>query len=180
MAFRVPPILKLLSPNDQAAATTIFPSLTTPDSIFYIGNAPDDLLFWLVLLVLGKNDPKSVERILTTVYGGVFDSVKAYSHAAAANPLAALGAGYVNVLMLARLGLLNANQAIRAETAMNLAAGFDVAEQFASIIQGFMPWKFGSTNKPSDFPQQITIVEGGKTETFKVSPAFTLEKKPAK
>ena len=152
------------SPTDAQIKTEeewlrLHPDAIKPShSMFDLENVSQDALFWLTMIVLGKKDPRSVERILTTMYQSAGKAMEAYCRAGVANRITAWGSGRLLSLYMERLGLITQPQAFSFSDGLSVMAGASIAESLTGIV---LPWSFSSED--TQFPDQVTLAETGET-----------------
>ena len=153
------------SPTDAQIRTEedwlkLHPDAIKPShSMFDLENVPQDMLFWLTMLMLGKKDPRSVERILVTMYQSAGKAMEAYCRAGVANRITAWGSGRLLSLYMERLGLITQPQAFAFSDGLSVMAGASIAESLTGIV---LPWSFSSED--TQFPDQVTLAETGETK----------------
>ncbi|MCK5609291.1 hypothetical protein KAR91_45885 [Candidatus Pacearchaeota archaeon] len=132
-------------------------SAISPDhNIFNISNVPQDAMFWITLLALGRKNPKAVENILVTLFKSFGKAMDGFVRAGAANRISAWGSSKLLSLFMERFGLITQVQSAGFAVGLNLLTGMEVAEEFTSLI----PWK--ALKKEDDFP--TTLVLGSSYE----------------
>lgn len=141
-------------------AARLNPSVLSEPSIFNLSNVQNDFLFWLLLLKLSKNDPKSVERILIHLFDSAGEALDAFCRAGSSNRISAWGSARLLSLYMERFGLITQPQAIDFINGLNVLTGLEVAEELSTLI----PWK--AFTPDIDFPQ--TVVLGSKTRQIRV------------
>ena len=149
-------------------------------NIFDVQNLDEGQLFWLTLLLLGKNNPKSVEKILVTLFESMGKALSHYCSSAAANRITAWGSGRLLSLYMERFGLLTQPQTVAFSDGLTILAGASVAEGFVGLV---LPWKF---DKDTQYPDTITygadgsytVVEGGEetSRSFEIGKAVKEKK----
>jgi len=145
--------------------TTVIARPIMSSNIFDLSTVPDNIMFWLVLLQLGKRNPASVERLLKTLFQACGDALEAYCRAGAGNRITAWGSGVLTSIFMERFGLLTHAQTTGFHLGLNIIAGAEITEEIAAEIMSIFPWNFA--NKDLDFP--TTLVLGDKSRTFKVT-----------
>ena len=140
----------------------IAPTTETPNSKFNINSISNDTLFWIVLAIIGKKDPKAVERIILKMYDVTGDALRAYCHAGMANPVSAWGAGQLLSLFMERHGFITQSQALNFQIGQTIIAGVDLTVNAADIFAKLpiVSWFVGPGQvKPSEFPDSVSIVD---------------------
>ncbi len=125
--------------------------INTPN-IFSVENVPQDLMFWALMILMMKHDPKSVERILVTLFNNMGNALNNYCRAGSANAIAAYGSGRLLSLFMERFGLITQGQALSFSVSLMAIQGIETAQD---IIQLITPWNV--LKKDIDFPTTVVL-----------------------
>jgi hypothetical protein len=136
----------------------LHPETASDHNIWNMENVQGSEMFWATMLLLGMKNPASVEKILTTMFGGVSKALEAYCRAGAANRISAWGSGRLLSLYMERLGMITQPQATAYSDGINIVSGATIAADFVGVI---LPWKL--TSQDTQFPDTVTLSDTGET-----------------
>jgi len=154
------------SQDTMKVATSVVARPSGSQNIFDVSTVPDNIMFWLLIYGMYKNDPKGLSKLFDRIFRVADDALDAYCRAGAGNRITAWGSGILTSLYMERFGMLTHSQATGFHLGLNIATGIEIAEELAAAIMTIAPWK-AITGKDLDFP--TTLVLGDKSRKFQVS-----------
>jgi hypothetical protein len=139
-----------------------------PNSIFNMQNVGNDALFWLVMAVVAKKDPKSAERIIIKMYDTAGTSLRAYCHAGMANKVSAWGAGQLLSLFMERHGFITQEQALNFQLGQTIIAGAGVIQEGAKIFRDLPVISYfvaPANHELPEFPSSVSLSDNKPGDT---------------